>query len=94
MKYFLQNVVVEKFPFNKSFTIELTEFMVEANRDVVLNLTWTPTEGGNAREVVLFKVDGVFRLQAVLLGMAVEPHKKKKVAHILYIYIYLYIISI
>ena len=78
--FFIQKVHVDKFPFNAGFSIELTEFLVEAGRDAVLNLTWTPNDGGSVRETVMLRVDGVFRLQAVLLGMAEEPPKKKRVS--------------
>ena len=33
-----QDVIVEKFPFKKGFSAELTQFMVEAGEDMLLNL--------------------------------------------------------
>uniref|UniRef100_G3NR41 Assembly factor for spindle microtubules n=1 Tax=Gasterosteus aculeatus aculeatus TaxID=481459 RepID=G3NR41_GASAC len=43
-----------------------------------LTVTWTPSEEGAIRELILFSANGVLKLQAVLLGRAEAPKKKKK----------------
>lgn len=42
-----------------------------------LTVTWTPSEEGAIRELILFSANGVLKLQAVLLGRAEAPKKKK-----------------
>lgn len=74
-----QQVLVDKFPTKKDFTISDSEIYVEAESEIYLTLTWNPIECGNYRELVLFKIDGAFRLQATLMGQVVEPPKPKKV---------------
>lgn len=42
-----------------------------------LTITWTPTEEGGIRELIIFNASGVVKHQAVLLGRAEAPKKKK-----------------
>lgn len=42
-----------------------------------LNVTWTPSEEGGIRELIVFNANGVLKQQAVLLGRAEAPRKKK-----------------
>lgn len=42
-----------------------------------LTVTWTPTEEGGLRELIIFNANGVLKHQAVLLGRAEAPKKKK-----------------
>lgn len=42
-----------------------------------LTVTWTPTEEGGSRELIIFNANGVLKHQAVLLGRAEAPKKKK-----------------
>ncbi|CAH1785861.1 unnamed protein product, partial [Owenia fusiformis] len=75
-----QVVVIEKFPHKKNFTVDQMQFVVAPKDEVMLQITWTPTEEGNCREMILFHVDGTYRLQAYVYGV-VEPvptQKKKK----------------
>ncbi len=74
-----QEVVIEKFPFKKNFTLESKTFTVPAEDCVVLTFSWTPEESCNVREMVLFRVDNVYRLQAFLLGCAESPKPLRKV---------------
>ena len=74
-----QTVVVEKFPYKMNFYLSHPEFTVAGGEELLVTLTWNPTEVGPCREMVLFKVDDVFRLQAVLMGKLEEPPKPKKV---------------
>lgn len=42
-----------------------------------MTVTWTPTEDGGVRELIIFNANGVLKHQAVLLGRAEAPKKKK-----------------
>ena len=42
-----------------------------------LTITWTPGEEGGVRELIIFVANGVVKHQAVLLGRANAPKKKK-----------------
>lgn len=42
-----------------------------------LTVTWTPTEDGGIRELIIFNANGVLKHQAVMLGRAEAPKKKK-----------------
>ena len=61
------------------FSSELTEFVVDAESEVTLRITWTPSEAGSCRQMTLFLVEGAYRLQAVFFGQCEEPPKAKKV---------------
>ena len=45
----------------------------------MIELTWSPKEECSQRQMVLFKVEGVIRLQAFLIGKAELLEKPKKV---------------
>ncbi|XP_013911202.1 PREDICTED: abnormal spindle-like microcephaly-associated protein [Thamnophis sirtalis] len=45
---------------------------------IYILITWTPLEGGKVRELITFIVNDVVKHQAVLLGSAEQPIKKKK----------------
>lgn len=42
-----------------------------------LTVTWNPTEEGGIRELLVFGANGVLKHQAVMLGRAEAPKKKK-----------------
>uniref|UniRef100_A0A8D3BA27 Assembly factor for spindle microtubules n=1 Tax=Scophthalmus maximus TaxID=52904 RepID=A0A8D3BA27_SCOMX len=42
-----------------------------------LTVTWTPSEEGGIRELIVFNANGVLKHQAVMLGRAEAPKKKK-----------------
>lgn len=42
-----------------------------------LTVTWTPTEEGGVREVLTFTANGLLKHQAILLGRAEAPRRKK-----------------
>uniref|UniRef100_A0A8C6UT50 Abnormal spindle microtubule assembly n=1 Tax=Neogobius melanostomus TaxID=47308 RepID=A0A8C6UT50_9GOBI len=65
-------VVVEKIASSKGFSVDHNTFTIE------VSLTWTPTEEGGVRELLVFNANGVVKHQAVLLGRAEAPKKKKK----------------
>ncbi|XP_038063476.1 abnormal spindle-like microcephaly-associated protein homolog [Patiria miniata] len=74
---FPQELRIEKFPFDKGFSISATCWELDGCELMRLPIAWTPKEEGNAREVVTFKCEGAFRLQVILLGTAEDPPKKR-----------------
>ncbi|NWZ93448.1 ASPM protein, partial [Nesospiza acunhae] len=72
-------VVIERFPAAaRGFSIESRRFFVESGQRIFVSITWTPLEEGKIRELVTFVVNDVVKHQAVLLGAAEQPPKKKK----------------
>ncbi|NXJ21406.1 ASPM protein, partial [Dicrurus megarhynchus] len=72
-------VVIDRFPAAaRGFSIEHRRFLVEAGERIFVSVTWTPLEEGKIRELVTFVVNDVVKHQAVLLGAAEQPPKKKK----------------
>lgn len=47
---------------------------------MVVSITWTPLKGGRVRETVTFLVNDILKHQAILLGNAEEPKKKKVIS--------------
>ncbi|XP_009072706.1 PREDICTED: abnormal spindle-like microcephaly-associated protein, partial [Acanthisitta chloris] len=45
---------------------------------IFISVTWTPVEEGKVRELITFVVNGIVKHQAVLLGAAEQPPKKKR----------------
>ncbi|XP_050415465.2 abnormal spindle-like microcephaly-associated protein homolog [Patella vulgata] len=74
-----QEVIVERFPYKKNFSIDQTKFVVGAEDYVTLSITWSPDEACTCREMILFKVDGVYRLQSYVFGSAEAVKKQKPV---------------
>ncbi|NWU27557.1 ASPM protein, partial [Dyaphorophyia castanea] len=71
-------VVIDRFPAAaRGFSIEHRRFFVEAGQRIFVSVTWTPLEEGKIRELVTFVVNDVVKHQAVLLGAAEQPPKKK-----------------
>ena len=75
---FEQHVAVERFPSDKNFTVDSTQVCVDPHDECCITFTWSPQDGGNCRELVLFHVDDVYRLQAVVFGCALTNTKPKK----------------
>nr|XP_043900107.1 abnormal spindle-like microcephaly-associated protein [Solea senegalensis] len=71
-------VTVEKIPSSKGFSVDHKTFTVQPEGSFSLTLTWTPAEEGGIRELITFNANGVLKHQAVLLGRAEAPKKKKK----------------
>ena len=76
---FLPQVICERFPKAESgFSWSEEECLVlDPGQSVELELCWTPTQEGGAREVVLWKTDLGVRSQTVLIGSCVDPRPKK-----------------
>ncbi|XP_067585913.1 abnormal spindle-like microcephaly-associated protein isoform X1 [Pseudorca crassidens] len=60
------------------FTVWPSAFVLQPKEKIVISITWTPLKGGRVREVVTFLVNDVLKHQAILLGNAEEPKKKKR----------------
>ncbi|KAK2835151.1 hypothetical protein Q5P01_015635 [Channa striata] len=71
-------VSVDKVPSNKGFSVDHSTFTIQPEGSFSLTVTWTPTDEGGIRELVIFSANGVLKHQAVLLGRAEAPKKKKK----------------
>ncbi|XP_037625418.1 abnormal spindle-like microcephaly-associated protein isoform X1 [Sebastes umbrosus] len=71
-------VTVEKIPSSRGFSVDHNTFTIQPEGSFSLTVTWTPTEEGGIRELILFNANGVLKQQAVLLGRAEAPKKKKK----------------
>uniref|UniRef100_A0A8C3TWJ9 Abnormal spindle-like microcephaly-associated protein ASH domain-containing protein n=1 Tax=Catharus ustulatus TaxID=91951 RepID=A0A8C3TWJ9_CATUS len=70
-------VVIDRFPAAaRGFSIEHRRFFVKVR--IFVSVTWTPLEEGKIRELVTFVVNDAVKHQAVLLGAAEQPPKKKK----------------
>ncbi|XP_053324917.1 abnormal spindle-like microcephaly-associated protein isoform X2 [Spea bombifrons] len=70
-------VVVNKLPEHRGFSVSETELSIQPSESITLTITWTPLEEGGVRELVTFIVNDVVKHQAVLLGRAELPTKKK-----------------
>nr|XP_046247893.1 abnormal spindle-like microcephaly-associated protein [Scatophagus argus] len=71
-------VTVEKIPSCKGFSVDHKTFTVQPEGSFSLTITWTPAEEGGIRELIIFNANGVLKHQAVMLGRAEAPKKKKK----------------
>ncbi|KAM3876201.1 abnormal spindle-like microcephaly-associated protein [Diretmus argenteus] len=71
-------VSIDKVPSSKGFSVDQSRFTVQPETSFSLTVTWTPTEEGGVRELIIFNANGVLKHQAVLLGRAEAPKKKKK----------------
>ena len=57
--------------------MDQTQFMVDAESDVILTVSWMPIEAGNLRETVYMKTDQACRLQFVIVASATKPIAKR-----------------
>uniref|UniRef100_A0AC11EJB5 Assembly factor for spindle microtubules n=1 Tax=Ovis aries TaxID=9940 RepID=A0AC11EJB5_SHEEP len=62
----------------RGFTIWPRAFVLQPKEKIVVSITWTPLKGGRVRETVTFLVNDILKHQAILLGNAEEPKKKKR----------------
>ncbi|GAB1599350.1 spindle-like microcephaly-associated homolog [Argonauta hians] len=74
---FDQQVHVEKFPHGEHFEMQAMDFEVPGESTLTLNISWTPESEGGCRQMILFNIDNSYRLQAVLIGNAEVPRRKK-----------------
>uniref|UniRef100_A0A3B1J9Y6 Abnormal spindle-like microcephaly-associated protein ASH domain-containing protein n=1 Tax=Astyanax mexicanus TaxID=7994 RepID=A0A3B1J9Y6_ASTMX len=70
-------VTVDKISSSKGFSLDQTCFTIQV-KSVIVTVTWTPVEEGGVRELLSFVANGIIKHQAILLGKAEAPKKKKK----------------
>nr|XP_044999428.1 abnormal spindle-like microcephaly-associated protein [Jaculus jaculus] len=51
---------------------------LQPKEKITLSISWTPLKEGRVREIVTFLVNDILKHQAILLGNAEEPKKKKR----------------
>ncbi|XP_062987736.1 abnormal spindle-like microcephaly-associated protein homolog [Elgaria multicarinata webbii] len=61
-----------------AYKLSFRAFILQPGERISISITWTPLEGGKVRELITFIVNDVVKHQAVLLGVAEQPLKKKK----------------
>ncbi|XP_051929492.1 abnormal spindle-like microcephaly-associated protein homolog [Hippocampus zosterae] len=71
-------LTVDKIPSSKGFSVDNNTFTIRPLGSYTLTLTWTPTEEGGIRELIVFNANGIVKHQAILLGKAEAPQKKKR----------------
>ncbi|XP_061859536.1 abnormal spindle-like microcephaly-associated protein [Colius striatus] len=72
-------VIVDRVPApDRGFSIDHRRFSVQSGQRIFINVTWMPLEEGKVRELITFVINGIVKHQAVLLGVAEQPVKKKK----------------
>ncbi|XP_074859397.1 abnormal spindle-like microcephaly-associated protein [Carettochelys insculpta] len=73
------DVVIDRFPPpSTGFSLERRRFLIQPGERIFIPITWTPLEEKKVRELVTFIVNDIVKYQAVLLGDAEQPLKKKK----------------
>ncbi|CAM2118694.1 unnamed protein product [Caretta caretta] len=78
------DVAIDRFPApSTGFSLERRRFLIQIKHSrsgerIFISITWMPLEEGKVRELVTFIVNGIVKHQAVLLGVAEQPLKKKK----------------
>ncbi|XP_028918990.1 abnormal spindle-like microcephaly-associated protein, partial [Ornithorhynchus anatinus] len=73
------DVQVDRFPApHQGFALAPRRFLLQPRERILITITWTPLEEGRVRELITFLVNGIVRHQAVLLGNAEKPKKKKR----------------
>ncbi|XP_054837436.1 abnormal spindle-like microcephaly-associated protein [Eublepharis macularius] len=65
-------------PAAKGFAVEPFSRLLQPRERVFVSIAWTPLEDGGVRELVTFVVNDVVKHQAVLLGNAEQPVRKKR----------------
>uniref|UniRef100_A0A3Q1GV53 Abnormal spindle-like microcephaly-associated protein ASH domain-containing protein n=1 Tax=Acanthochromis polyacanthus TaxID=80966 RepID=A0A3Q1GV53_9TELE len=70
-------VTVEKIPSSKGFSVDHNTFTIQPEGSFSLTVSWTPTEEGGIRELIIFNANGILKHQAVVLGRAEAPKRKK-----------------
>ncbi|KAH9505368.1 hypothetical protein Btru_058528 [Bulinus truncatus] len=73
-----QEVIIEKFPFKKQFTVNSTRFTVPPGDLFSLEILWTPEEVGGFREMIQLHVNQCYRLQAFVIGIVESPKPPRK----------------
>ncbi|XP_068096155.1 abnormal spindle-like microcephaly-associated protein [Hyperolius riggenbachi] len=74
----LAQVTVHKLPEHRGFLVQDTDLLIQPFETIPLTITWNPLEEGGIRELITFVVNDIVKHQAVLLGHAELPAKKKR----------------
>ncbi|XP_053098954.1 abnormal spindle-like microcephaly-associated protein [Hemicordylus capensis] len=69
-------------PASKGFAVQQQQqrpcLLLQSRERISISITWTPLESGRVRELITFVVNDIVKLQAILLGTAEQPMKKKR----------------
>ncbi|KAL8178197.1 UNVERIFIED_CONTAM: hypothetical protein K2H54_035587, partial [Gekko kuhli] len=65
-------------PASKGFAVEQLSCLLQPRERVFISIAWTPLEEGRVRELITFVVNDIVKHQAVLLGSAEQPVKRKE----------------
>ncbi|XP_068930575.1 abnormal spindle-like microcephaly-associated protein isoform X1 [Petaurus breviceps papuanus] len=63
---------------DKGFSVTPQSCVLQSKEKISVSITWTPLKEGRVREMVTFLVSGILKHQAILLGNAEQPKKKKR----------------
>ncbi|XP_036614160.1 abnormal spindle-like microcephaly-associated protein [Trichosurus vulpecula] len=63
---------------DKGFSVSPQSCVLQSKERVSVSITWTPLKEGRVREMVIFLVNDILKHQAILLGNAEQPKKKKR----------------
>ncbi|XP_007481071.2 abnormal spindle-like microcephaly-associated protein isoform X1 [Monodelphis domestica] len=63
---------------DQGFSVSPQSFILQPKERIFVSVTWTPFNEGRVREMVTFLVNDVLKHQAILLGNAEQPKKKKR----------------
>ncbi|KAG9351153.1 hypothetical protein JZ751_025043 [Albula glossodonta] len=74
----ITDIKVDRVASSKGFSVDQTRFIIQPDDSTCLTINWTPVEEGNVRELITFISNGIAKHQAILLGRAEAPKKKKK----------------
>uniref|UniRef100_A0A5F8G5R4 Assembly factor for spindle microtubules n=1 Tax=Monodelphis domestica TaxID=13616 RepID=A0A5F8G5R4_MONDO len=63
---------------DQGFSVSPQSCILQPKERIFVSVTWTPFNEGRVREMVTFLVNDVLKHQAILLGNAEQPKKKKR----------------
>ncbi|XP_043820352.1 abnormal spindle-like microcephaly-associated protein [Dromiciops gliroides] len=63
---------------DKGFSVSPQTCVLQSKERISVSVTWTPFKEGRVREMVTFLVNNILKHQAILLGNAEQPKKKKR----------------
>ncbi|XP_074076994.1 abnormal spindle-like microcephaly-associated protein [Macrotis lagotis] len=65
-------------PADRGFSVSPPRCVLQSKERISVSVTWTPLKEGRVREMVTFLVNDILKHQAILLGNAEQPKKKKR----------------
>ncbi|XP_072504412.1 abnormal spindle-like microcephaly-associated protein isoform X1 [Notamacropus eugenii] len=63
---------------DQGFRVSPQSCVLQSKERISVSITWTPFKEGRVREMVTFLVNDILKHQAILLGNAEQPKKKKR----------------